>query len=406
MSAGKIKFNFSEFSGALGDAGTFVPIFISLVAVNGLNPTIILLFFGATYILCGSYYRVPIPVQPLKAFAAIAIAGGLSVSIISAGGILIGVILLILAITKLSDFLEKIFTKVIIRGIQLGVGLVLIKSAWTLIINPGINNQTNGAVNALPINLIIIVVGIALMLIFLLNKRFPASVSILIFGIAMSIVSGQKDAVALPLFVSQKIGLSVPAIDDFVKAFFMLVIPQIPLTLGNAVVATKDVAGRYFGEKAIRVNERSLSFSMGISNVAAGFIGGIPVCHGSGGLTAHYSFGARTGGSVIIMGLLCLTAGLVFGKSADKFFALIPHSILGIMLFYVGVKHALLIRDLKDKKELLIVFGMGAISLFTQNLTIACVAGIIILYLLKIRALKFKTNKQEEVIDREKKKYL
>ena len=216
-----------------------------------------------------------------------------------------------------------------------------------------------------------------MMLIFLLRKGFPAPIGMLIFGITLSLFSGGANGLMPPFFPIQKIGLSIPPFSDFIQAFFLLVIPQLPLTLGNAVVGTKDVALKYFGEKAKRVTSGSLSISMGVTNIVAGLSGGMPVCHGSGGLTAHYSFGARTGGACIIMGGLCLALSLIFGNRAIEVFRLIPLPILGIMLFYVGIRHGLLVTDLKDKKELLLAFGIGIISLLTQNLAVGFSMGII-----------------------------
>lgn len=167
------------------------------------------------------------------------------------------------------------------------------------------------------------------------------------------------------------------------KAFFLLVIPQLPLTLGNAIVSTKDIAKRYFGDRAKRVTERSLSVGMGITNLVAGLMGGMPVCHGSGGLTAHYSFGARSGGACIIIGSLCLGAALMFGRGVSEIFKIIPHSILGIMLFYVGFRHAFLVTDLRERKELAVALGIGIVALLTSNLSIAYGLGMVLWFLLR-----------------------
>jgi len=210
-----------EFAGALGNLGTFVPIFISLVAINGINPTITLLLIGLLYIFCGFYYNLPITVQPLKAIAAIAITSGLNAFVISAAGILMGIILLLLAITGFINFLVRIFSRPIVRGIQLGVGLMLIRASWALITKP-IDSQTG----LLPVkfgvlfNLIVLFVRIIIMFVFLWNKRFPASTGILSFGIMVSILNGQANTVTLQLFPTQKFSLSIPSFDSFIKAFF------------------------------------------------------------------------------------------------------------------------------------------------------------------------------------------
>jgi len=328
----KIKFAQGEFIGAFGDLGTFIPIFIPLVAINGLNPQTILLSVGLCYIICGFYYKIPIPVQPLKALTAIAIAGGLSLSIISAGTILMGIIMLFLAVSRLINPLVRIFSQPIVRGIQLGVGLLLIKAAAVLIFD------------------------------------------------------GQR---SLPAYISGErgFGISIPRLDDFMTAFFLLVIPQLPLTLGNSIVATSDVARRYFGERAKRVTAYSLSLGLGIANILSGLISSMPVCHGSSGVTAHYSFGARSRFAPIIIGFACFVLGLIFGNEAIKIIKLIPYPILGIMLFYVGLRHSLLVVDLREK-ELLTALFIGIISFISGNLAIGYFAGMAVWYFPRVYLVK------------------
>lgn len=378
-----LKFNGMEFAGALGDLGTLIPIFILIVAINGLNPSIILLLVGLLYIFCGFYYNIPMPVQPMKAMAAIAIASGLGASVIQAGAVLMGIILLFLSLTGCVDLLSRIFSKPIIRGIQLGVGLMLIRTSFSLITKRiNVESQICWLDIGIPLNLIIIFIGIIIMLIFLWNNRFPASTSILSFGIMVSIIDGKANSLMLPSFPIQEFNLVIPSLSDFMTAFFLLVITQLPLTLGNAIVATKDVAKRYFPDKADKVNARSLSIGMGITNIFAGLFSGMPVCHGSGGLTAHYSFGARSGGCCIIIGLICLCLSLIFGSGVSGVFKIIPYPLLGIMLFYVGIKHSLLITDL-DKNGLLIALAMGLTAIFTRNLLVSYLFGMSLSFLIK-----------------------
>ncbi|MEK7275205.1 MAG: putative sulfate/molybdate transporter [Candidatus Desantisbacteria bacterium] len=319
-----LRFIQGEFIGAFGDCGILIPILISLVAINGLNGQIVLLTVGLFYIACGFYYKVPISVQPLKVMAAIVIAGRLQPSILSAGGILIGIILLFLAATGFINQLNRIFSRPIVRGIQLGVGLLLIKASLSLI-----------------------------------------------FG-------GQK-GVASSFSEIDGLAMSIPDIDDFLKAFFLLVIPQLPLTLGNSIVATSDVAERYFGDKAKRVTPYSLSIGLGIANILFGLIGSMPVCHGSGGVTAHYSFGARTGIAPIVIGSVCLALGLIFGDEAINIVKLIPYPILGIMLIFVGIKHGMLVADLRGN-ELWTAFLIGIIALISGNLAIGYFIGMAVWY--------------------------
>lgn len=328
------KFNFSnlrEFFGGLGDLGTFIPIFIALVALNGLSPAVILLSAGILYIACGLYYKLPIPVQPLKAMAALAIALGLGREYIQAAGIIIGFILLVISLTKITKFLPRVFTAPIIKGMQLGVGLMLIKISLMMIFNPD-----NSSARILPV-------------------------------------------LQFNLFDLRNMNLSLPKAEVFSKAFWILVLPQLPLTLGNAVVGTCEIARINFGERAKKVTERGLCLGLGIVNTFFGLFGGyMPLCHGSSGLTAHISFGARTGKATVMAGILFLFFGLIWGNQAGLIFRMIPHSILGVMLCYVGFRHAALIWGLKGKQGFLLAIVIGVIGLFTDNLTLALCLGIII----------------------------
>jgi len=382
------KFNKMEFAGALGDLGTFVPLFIALVSINGLNPAVTLNIMGVFYVFCGVYYKLPVPVQPLKAVAAIAIVSGLSISVISASAILMGIILLLLSAGGLIEHLNRIFSKPIIRGMQLGLGLMLIKAASTMIFGSMSSSNQATLINNtnLPVYLVTLLGGIIIMLVFLFNKRFPASIGIISFGIIISIFWGHSSISTLPLFETKGFNFIFPSLKDFMIAGIVLVVPQLPLTLGNSIVATEDTAKLYFGVKAKKVTAKSLSVGLGITNIIAGFFGGMPVCHGSGGLTAHYSFGARTGGAPIIIGAICLLLSLFFGGGVSEVLKVIPLSILGIMLFYVGLQHALLISDIKDRKELIFSAGVGVCALLTNNLAIAYGIGLLFWYLMKYSA--------------------
>lgn len=317
----------NDFLGAVGDLGTFIPIFIALVAINGLNPVSILIVVGIVYIISGLYFRLPIPVQPLKAVAAIAIAVKIGAPVISAAGILMGFILLIFGLSGLTEYLTRVFSRPIVKGIQLGIGLMLIKTG-VMLLGESLNVP---------------------------NAVYPLGII--------------------------NLNLTLPSLNDFYQAFWLLVLPQLPLTLGNAIVATKDAAVKYFGNDARKVTARSLSLSMACANILSGFVGGMPLCHGSGGLTAHYSFGARSSRATIIMGAICLTIAVIFGKGAGAIFRMVPYPVLSLMLFYVGFKHACLIKDLKQKQEYLVASGIGIAALLTNNLAVAFGLGIMFWHL-------------------------
>jgi cyclic pyranopterin phosphate synthase len=181
------------------------------------------------------------------------------------------------------------------------------------------------------------------------------------------------------------VSLFLPTLDDIATAFVLLLIPQIPLTLGNSMVATADLAKDYFGKRARRVTYRNLAGTISVGNLLAGLIGGMPVCHGCGGLTAHYRFGARTARANLIIGTAFIAVALLFAHVSPYFLRELPLSVFGTALIFVGVFHALLARDMRKKKDVVLVVVMGLVTLFYKNLTLALCAGLLLREVLRYR---------------------
>jgi SulP family sulfate permease len=163
-----------------------------------------------------------------------------------------------------------------------------------------------------------------------------------------------------------------------------LVVPQIPLTLGNAVFATADTARAYFGEDARRVTPRALLKTMGISQIVCALFGGVGVCHGSGGLTAHYRLGARTGLAPVLMGGLCLALALLLDGNVLPMLALIPYPVLGTLVVFVGVQHGLLVRDLRGWENGAVAAITAGVGFATRNLALGFGCGIVLEYSLRM----------------------
>ena len=214
-----------------------------------------------------------------------------------------GVILLLLSFPGILTPLSKLFSKPIIRGIQLSVGLILMKRALEFMGEDGLSSIIMG------------VAGFAVIFLLRNSKRLPASLLVIGLGLSIGLFTikgrGGGNIDVGSLF------FSLPSSKQFRMAFLLLVIPQLPLTIGNALMAARETAHQYFREQARRVTLPALSRGMGLANLLAGFTGGMPLCHGSGGLTAHYRFGARTGGATIIIGSLFLL-GAVFFRSEER----------------------------------------------------------------------------------------
>ena len=376
------RFDLRELSGALGDLGVLLPLLAALITLNGLSGSGVLVRVGLAYLLAGLYYRLPIPVQPLKAMAAIAIAQGLSGSVIAAGGWWMAAVLLLLAATGLIHWVGRLFNRAIVRGIQLGLALMLIRSGVILINRPQI---VYGGAEALmrlgaqvPASWLLAVAAI-LLLVICLRSRWPAALIVLVFGAIAAITVGK----ALPIVRQVTLGITLPQLafpsrEELSAALVFLVIPQLPLTLGNAVFATANAARTYFGDRARRVTPKALLTTMGISQMLAAACGGMPICHGSGGLTAHYKLGARSGGAPLILGTLCLCLGLFAGENILPLLALVPYPVLGVLLVFTGIQHGFLVRDLARWDEILTASGIAATSWLTHNLAIGLGVGLLI----------------------------
>ncbi|MBU2560028.1 putative sulfate/molybdate transporter [archaeon] len=387
MKKGEYEFCRVEFAGSLGDLGTLIPLSVAMIVINGINATAVFLLIGLFYIGAGLYYKLPIPVQPLKAVAAIAIASGMDAGTIAASGYLMGIILLFIAATGIIDALAKFFTKPIVRGIQLGLGLILISKGIEfigkkeLLIN---GTKSSNLVWNLSLNTIVGMLGVLLVILLLTNKRLPAAIAVILFGLGVSAASGAFGAI-VPSIGFEPVVLFIPDQVMLLNAFILLVIPQIPLTIGNAIIGTADTARSLFGEeKTKRTTFKSLSTSMGLANIASGALMAMPMCHGAGGLAAHYRFGARTGGSNLMIGAVFVMVAVVFGKIAISLFGLIPNSILGVLLLFAGIELAMLINDVTEKKDLFVAFLIAGIALATTNMGIAFIAGMAALYIIEI----------------------
>jgi len=371
-----MRFNLRELSGGLGDAGLFIPIAVAMIALNGLNATAVFAVAGLVYMATALYFRVPVPVQPLKAFAAAAIALHLSAETLAAGALLMAAAMALLAATGTAGWLAKRFPTALVRGIQASVALLLAKAAIEL----AQKGNWDGLPSIDPTLSLVLAAACCLLLLAVARDRWlPGSLMVLAAGAAIGIgVDGLPSGIGAG---PEAISWSPPGGADFAIALTTLVLAQIPLTFGNSVVATADAEREYFGERARRVDPGRLASSISLSNVAAGLTGGLPVCHGAGGVTAHYRLGARTAGATLMVGALYLTLGLVLGASLPAFLHLLAPGALAGMLLFVAIQHAVLAGRLERVDDRVLAAGIGLITLLTGNLAIGAGAGIVALLL-------------------------
>jgi len=364
----ELRFGTRELAGAVADVGVLLPIAVALIVANGLSATAVLLPAGLLYVTVAFLYSLPIPVQPLKAFGAIAIAKDLGSDEIAAGALLMGVIFLVLARTGLIDLAAKAFPTALIRGVQITVGLLFLKIAWGLVTDPpaAFDDRGLGAAAATALAVVALVVLLAL-------RKAAAALALVALGAALMLVQAGGDLALGPS------SLAAPDLDPGVllTALTVLVIPQLPLTFANSCLATANAARAYFGQRAAAIRPGRLATSLGSANLVAGAMSGMPVCHGAGGLTAHHAFGARTGGAPLAIGVVLLVLAVAAGGGLAAMLSAFPLPILAALLAAAGILHVALARDLRGARDILVALVVAVLG-FWLNLAVGLTAGLII----------------------------
>jgi hypothetical protein len=368
------RFDRAELAGAIGDLGVLVPIAVALIVKNGLTPTAVLLPAGLLYVAAGLIYRLPVPVQPLKAFGAIAIAHGFGADDIAAGALLMGLLFLALGASGLLDWAAKVFPHPIIRGIQLSVGLLFCQLAWRLVAStPKAFADHRHSVWWLA-GATVVVIAVALLL-----RRHQITLVFLAIAVVAMILAFHGSFAAGPSAVH------VPHLSRaaFAAAAVALVLPQVPLSFANSCLATADTARTYFGDAAQRVRPGRLATTIGLANLFAGSISGMPVCHGAGGMTAHRTFGARSGGAPIMLGAILIALALVMGATLTVALSGFPVPILAGLLTVAGLLHITLLKDLRGPWHWTLAIAVGVTG-FLSNLAVALVGALAIWWVVHV----------------------
>jgi SulP family sulfate permease len=394
----RFKFNRMELAGSLGDLGTLLPIAIAMVLINGLNPLGLFFSIGAVYVLSGIYFGITVPVQPMKVIGAYAVATSMSAQQILASSLLMGLFLLIVGLTGIIETIRKYTPKPVIRGVQLSTGALLISGGIKFMIGTSKFQLLQHAaepylafqfIGPVPIGIVIGTIGGIATLLLLDNKKFPAGLVIVLGGLVLGFILGARmdfgkgfPGINLPNLLP----FAFPQKADFTFALFALVLPQLPMTLGNAVLAYTDLSKEYFGDQSSKLSNRNACVSMALANFFSFTVGGMPLCHGAGGLAAHYRFGARTAGSNLMIGLIFMALALILGNDIIGVFNLLPMSILGILLIFAGAQLTLTIMDLDNRKDYFVALLILGITL-ASNLAAGFISGIAVSHLLKWRKL-------------------
>jgi len=393
-----MKFTRTELAGSFGDLGTLLPLAAGMIMINKLEPTGIFYVVGLFYIFSGLYFRLTCPVEPMKVISAYAIATGISATQIQASCFWVCIMLGLIGVTGLINHIGQFVQKPVIRGVQFSTGLLLISQGVKLITGasplqilqhsaePYLSLQN---ISFLPIGILLGSCVGFITLLLLDNKRFPAGAVVVGIGLTVGLIFGTHEGwseVKIGLYLPQLLPYSLPSMQDVGFALLVLTLPQIPMTIGNAVIANADLSAQYFPDKSSRVTHRALCVSMALANGASYLFGGMPLCHGAGGLASRFRFGARTAGSNIMIGTLFLLTALLLGDGILAVIHLLPMSVLGVLLVFAGAQLSLTILDMKTRKEVFIVIVIVGITL-AANLAAGFITGVFLFYLLKWKKL-------------------
>ena len=375
MTLGGNRYDLRELAGAFGDLGTLVPFVVGYVTITGLDPVGILVAFGVSLVGAGLYFRTPVPVQPMKAIATAAINHPATVTAgaIGAANLFTAALWLVMGLTGAVTWLARITSRPVVHGIVLGLGLAFMLE--------GVRMMQTG--------LLLAVVAMALTFALLSAGRVPAMLVLLGLG---ALVAVAREPALLDELLTLGWRPGVPRVapaaftwSDVATGVLVLGLPQAALTFGNAVMATVDENNRLFPERPVTV--RTLALGHGVMNLVAGGLGGVPMCHGAGGMAGHVRFGARTGGAAVLLGVVLIGAALLLGDSVTTLLRLCPLPILGVILLFGGLELAAGAQGGDgDAQDRYVMVFTAAVAMW--NMGAGYVGGLLLWYALRGRWLR------------------
>jgi len=348
-----------EFSGACGDLGTFIPHVMGAMTVAGLEPAGVLFGFGIFLTTTGRFYGQPLPVQPMKAVSAVILTGGLRSGEVAAAGMMLGLVLLVLGITRWIGRLARMIPQSVSAGLQLGLGLLMgVLGVKLMLETPGIGFGS-----------------LALLLVLTRIPRCPAAPIGLMVAAVAGWASGGSVSLSDITLAPSIPHLVIPTWREVWRSLDIAVLPQLSLTLTNAVIVTASLSRELFPAIGLIASERNLALSSGLANLLLSPFGAMPMCHGAGGLQAQYRFGARTGLAPIIFGIVLLVLAVGFADRAAAFFAIIPIGAVGALLILAGTDLAISRRLFDGKPSCWPVIGVAALITMTINPALGLILG-------------------------------
>ncbi|CAH8337053.1 unnamed protein product [Eruca vesicaria subsp. sativa] len=409
----------SELSGAVGDLGTFIPIVLTLTLVSNLDLSATLIFTGFYNIATGLLFDIPMPVQPMKSIAAVAVSETphLTPSQIAAAGASTAATLLLLGATGAMSFLYNLIPLPVVRGVQLSQGLQFAFTAIkyvrydydTATLKPSSSPRSWLGLDGL-------ILALAALLFIILStgsgsdrdsagdgdfaesssnetqsrrrrlrllSSIPSALVVFLVGLVLCFIRDPS------IFKDLKFGPSKFKIlnitwEDWKIGFVRAAIPQIPLSVLNSVIAVCKLSNDLFDKE---LSATTVSVSVGVMNLIGCWFGAMPVCHGAGGLAGQYRFGARSGLSVVFLGVGKLVVGLVFGNSFVRILSQFPIGILGVLLLFAGIELAMASKDMNTKEDSFIMLVCAAVSMTGSSAALGFGCGVVLYLLLKLRTL-------------------
>ncbi|TFG23197.1 MAG: hypothetical protein EU533_03445, partial [Promethearchaeota archaeon] len=323
---------------------------------------------GITNIILGIKHNLPLPVQPQKTIGTVALSQSWTKSLVISTGFGTGIIWFLLGISKKLNIITRKVPIIIVRGIQLGLGLIL---GWT-------------ALQWMNQNLFLALLSILIIAISFIYKKMPSAIILVALGIVIMIFTGDLSFDNIS-FQFPQIDFYFPNLYDLLYGMLVAGIGQLFLTLTNVMIATIILARDLFPERGKTLDANTLSLNMGYINLLSPFVGGIPLCHGSGGLASQYAFGARTGGSMILEGIIEIILGVFFSNILLDIFRAFPNSIFGSMLFYTAILLGEVSLKEFDRKQFVLIVIPTALTCFLLNISIGFGVGLGIYLILKLK---------------------
>ncbi|XP_057479051.1 molybdate transporter 1 [Actinidia eriantha] len=410
----------AELNGAMGDLGTYIPIVLALTLAKDLNLGTTLIFTGIYNIVTGAIYGVPMPVQPMKSIAAVAISTpDFGIQEAMAAGIWTAAILFVLGVTGLMQLVYKLIPLSVVRGIQLAQGLSFAMTSIKYIrkVQDFSKSKASGERHWLGLDGLVLALFCACFIIIVNGagdeneergndcdlgdnnqervgkmkkmRKFVASLPsafiIFLLGIILSIARGPKVVKGFK-FGPSSIELLKISKHSWKEGFIKGTIPQLPLSILNSVVAVCKLSSDLFPGRG-DFSATSVSVTVGLMNLVGCWFGAMPCCHGAGGLAGQYKFGGRSGGCVALLGAAKLGLGLVLGSSLVKVLDQFPVGVLGVLLLFAGIELAMCSRDMNSKEESFVMLLCTAVSLVGSSAALGFLCGILAHFLLRLRKL-------------------